>query len=78
MALEQRPDGLEERRKNVSGIWLPFIPGVTPNSGKDAEWRAQSGWGYSSITADTPPTGGQPFYIRDNYTMPPFLGMGPS
>ena len=27
----------------------------------------------SVTTADVP---GQPFYIRDNYTMPPYLGIG--
>ena len=36
-----------EKRKSVSGIWLPLIAGVTPNSGKDAEWRWEAGWNYS-------------------------------
>ena len=39
-----------ERRKNaaaVASVWL--IPGVTPNSSKDGEWRQQSGWGYGGI-----------------------------
>ncbi len=44
-----------EKRKSVSGLWLPLIPGVTPNSGKDAEWRAEAGWSYSGI-AFAPPS----------------------
>ena len=36
-----------EKRKSVSGTWLPLIPGVTPNSGKDSEWRWEAGWNYS-------------------------------
>ncbi len=40
-----------EERKSVSGIWLPLIPGVTPNVAKDQEWRQQSGWSYSGILA---------------------------
>ena len=40
-----------EKRRSVSGIVsVPFIPGVTANSSKDAEWRQQSGWNYSGIT----------------------------
>lgn len=39
-----------EKRKSVSGVvGVPFIPGVTPNSSKDAEWRAEAGWSYSGI-----------------------------
>ncbi len=30
------------------------------------------------ISVTTAPGVGQPFYIRDNYTMPPFLGMSQS
>ena len=37
-----------EKRKSISGIGL-IIPGVTPNSSKDAEWRQQSAWSYSGI-----------------------------
>ena len=41
-----------EKRKSISGIGIPcLIPGVTPNSGKDAEWRQESGWSYSGIAA---------------------------
>lgn len=45
-----------EKRKAISGIWFQSIPGVTPNAAKDAEWRQQSGRGYSGIAAD-PPSG---------------------
>ncbi len=40
-----------EKRKSLSGVGLmPFVmPGVTPNSDKDAEWRSQVGWRYSGI-----------------------------
>ena len=39
-----------EKRKSVSGVALG-IPGVTPNSGQDQEWRQEAGWGYSGILA---------------------------
>ena len=39
-----------EKRKSISGISIPLIPGVTPNAAKDAEWRGQAGWNYSGIT----------------------------
>jgi len=38
-----------EKRRSISGTGTG-IPGVTPNSSKDAEWRAQSAWNYSGIT----------------------------
>ena len=39
-----------EKRRSISGIgWL--IPGVTPNSSKDWEWRQEAGWNYSGIPA---------------------------
>jgi hypothetical protein len=44
----------ERRRSAGSVASVPFIPGVTPNSSKDSEWRQQSGWSYSGIDADTP------------------------
>ena len=41
-----------EKRRSVSQILTGiFPPGVTPNVSKDAEWRQQSGWGYSGIVA---------------------------
>ena len=49
-----------EKRRAVSGIWLPLIPGVTPNASKNAEWRQQSAWSYSGIAPDTPPAVGGP------------------
>jgi len=42
-----------ERRKSVSGVWIPLVPGVTPNSAKDQEWRQESNWSYSGILAST-------------------------
>jgi hypothetical protein len=41
-----------EERRSASGIWLPLIPGVTPNASKDVEWRQQSAWSYSGIFPD--------------------------
>ena len=52
--VEAGPTTTAEERRSSSGIWLPLIPGVTPNVAKDAEWRAQSAWSYSGIAADTP------------------------
>lgn len=40
----------DEKRRSASGIWIPLIPGVTPNDAKDAEWRWQSGWSFSGVT----------------------------
>ena len=43
-----------EKRRSISGIGgPPLIPGVTPNSSKDQEWRQQSGWSYSGIPSST-------------------------
>lgn len=39
-----------EKRKSAYGTFdVRAIPSVTPNSGKDAEWRQQVQWGYSGI-----------------------------
>lgn len=36
-----------EKRKAVAGIpFWPLSPSVTPNSGKDAEWRQEAAHGY--------------------------------
>lgn len=40
-----------EKRRSLSGIQTTLLPGVTPNAGKDQEWRQESGWGYSGILA---------------------------
>ena len=40
-----------EKRRSISGIVLPLIPGVTPNSAQDIEWRQEAGWSYSGIVA---------------------------
>ena len=51
-----------EKRKSISGIILPLIPGVTPNAAKDAEWRQQAGWSYSGIAAASPVAGNPWWY----------------
>ena len=41
-----------ERRKSVAGIHGAWTgTGVTPNSGKDQEWRQEAGYGYPGILA---------------------------
>lgn len=40
-----------EKRKSLSGIQVTLMPGVTPDTSKDQEWRQQAGWGYSGILA---------------------------
>lgn len=42
-------DTAEKRRSASSVGWAIVPPGVTANALKDAEWRQQSGWGYSGI-----------------------------
>lgn len=42
-----------EKRKSISGINY-FMPGVTPNSGQDQEWRQEAGYSYSGILAASP------------------------
>ena len=44
-----------EKRKAISGIFMPFGPGVTPNVLKDAEWRGEVGFGYPFLSGVTPP-----------------------
>lgn len=39
-----------EKRKSISGMAI-LMPGITPNSLKDQEWRQESGWNYSGIAA---------------------------
>ena len=50
MAIDTR-----EKRASVVGINRLAGPSVTPNSGKDQEWRQEVGYSYSGIaaTADT-------------------------
>jgi len=45
-----------EKRKSISGIMLG-LPGVTPNSSKDSQWRQQSGWSYAGAGAPAPAPG---------------------
>ena len=61
MAIDSR-----EKRASVVGVNYISAASVTPNSGKDQEWRQESGWGYPGILADnpTPSTG---FSIIDLY-----------
>ncbi len=40
-----------EKRKNVAGLMIPHLPGVTPNAGQDAQWRYQAGWSYGGLAA---------------------------
>ena len=40
-----------EKRRSISGIVEPRLPGVTPNAVHDQEWRQESGWSYSGILA---------------------------
>lgn len=53
-----------ERRKSVAGIHGPWTgTGVTPNSGKDQEWRQEAGYGYPGILA-----GGAAVIPSDDFT----------
>lgn len=47
-------DNAEKRRSAASVLFVGWLPGVTPNASKDAEWRQQAAWSYSGISA-TPP-----------------------
>lgn len=49
-------DNAEKRRSASGPPFHPLGPGVTPNAAKDAEWRFQSGWGYSGIAVASPST----------------------
>ena len=45
---------IDNAEKRASTVAINFIyggPSVTPNSGKDAEWRQQVGYSYSGIAA---------------------------
>ncbi len=45
MAIDNR-----EKRQSAGSAGMVFmLPGVTPNTSKDGEWRQQAGWGYSGI-----------------------------
>lgn len=54
-----------ELRRAASGIQTTLIPGVTPNVGKDIEWRQEAGWGFPGITAEEPPIGPRIFVSPD-------------
>ena len=49
MAIDTR-----EKRASVVGINRLAGPSVTPNSGKDQEWRQEVGYSYSGILAAAP------------------------
>lgn len=69
----------EAKRKSVAGIKRVFRPRVIiPDGSIDQANRQTIGWSYSGILAEAPAGAGQPFYIRDNYTMPSFLGTSQS
>ena len=45
-----------EKRKSISGVGgVPLMPGVTPNSSQDAEWRQEASWSYSGILVGAVP-----------------------
>ena len=39
-----------EKRRSAAAIQY-ILPSVTPNIGKDAEWRVQAAWGYFFLAA---------------------------
>jgi len=46
-----------EKRRSAAGTAFGggvLLPGVTPNTTKDAEWRQQAAWSYSGILAEAP------------------------
>lgn len=49
-----------KKRKSISGITIPMIPGVTNNAAKNTFWRSSSGWSYSELVQNT----GVLFFIR--------------
>ena len=64
-------DSAEKRRSAGSACFRYNAPGVTPNVAKDAEWRAESAWGYSGIlpTPPTPPVTGDMSGLSGNSGM---------
>jgi len=57
-----------EKRRSVGGLVFPLGPGVTPNSDKDAEWRAQSAWSYSGnvVTSEAAAGGGNLGFLEED------------
>lgn len=47
-------DTAEKRRSLIGPSYHYYNPGVTPNALTDAEWRQQSGHGFSGIAANEP------------------------
>lgn len=45
--------GLDTAEKRASAAWviIPLMPGITVNADKDVQWRYQSAWTYSGLTA---------------------------
>jgi hypothetical protein len=62
------------KRRSAGGVpFLPIGPGVTPDSGKDAFWRASSAWSYGGIPAGEPPEEPEPEVVartRGGYLPP--------
>lgn len=52
-----------EKRKSISGIMIPLMPGVTPEATQDAAWRQESCWSYSGIIVYSAVVG-QPYISR--------------
>lgn len=62
------------KRQAVPGAGRPWMRGQSPSAGKGREWRSSVGVSYPVADFQGAPVGGQPFYIRDSYGMPDFLG----
>lgn len=62
----------DKRRSGITPNTHVLMP--LPDGTIVAVDRQQAAWIYSGIAAAAPAVGGQPFYIRDSYTMPDFLG----
>lgn len=65
-------DTEDKRRSAMSPLTHVLMP--LPDGTIAAVDRQQAAWIYSGIAAAAPAVGGQPFYIRDSYSMPDFLG----
>ena len=64
-----------EKRRSAAGFGFFLLgPGVTPNTDKDAEWRAQAGWGYSGIS--TIVAEGDPWGINGGARLDALPGIG--
>lgn len=69
MAIDDR-----EKRQSISAIPV-LIPGVTPNAGKDQQWRQESARSYSGIAATVTTGGGMPIISSAGIHSAIFHGM---